>query len=231
MPNKRRLGILSRRRTVLPDWNVSRRRDLAWNLVMQSRRCSTCRKKVPADSVFVSQLKAYCSYECLKKYVHSDKGSKALEKAQDRSKREKKAKVLSKLKTRSDWIREAQSAFNAYVRWRDRDKPCISCGRFASDKIGGNPDAGHFRSRGSSAHLRWHLWNVHAQCKHCNRWRSGAVTEYRTGLIARIGQEKVNILESLQDGPKHDIEYAKRIKSIFMRLLRNRQKMRGNHES
>lgn len=198
---------------------------------MQSRRCATCRKKVPADSVFVSQLKAFCSFACLSGYTKSEKGLEALEKAKTRSKKEKKARVLQKLKTRSDWIREAQSAFNAYVRWRDKDRPCISCGRFSDHRVGGSFDAGHFRSRGSAPYLRFHLWNVAGQCKHCNRWRSGSVTEYRTGLVARIGQEKVDILESLQDGPKHDIEYAKRVKSIFTRLLRHRQKLRGNNES
>ena len=198
---------------------------------MQSRRCSTCRKKVPADSVFVSQLKAFCSYECLNEYTKSEKGEKALRKAQNRSKQEKKAKVLAKLKTRSEWLREAQSAFNAYVRWRDKDLPCISCGRFSDDRVGGNFDAGHFRSRGSAPFLSYHLWNVNGQCKHCNRWRSGSVTDYRTGLIARIGQSKVDILECLQHGPDRSIEYAKRIKSVFTKLLKHRQKLRGNDDN
>jgi len=34
-----------------------------------------------------------------------------------------------KLKTRKDWLREAQAAFNSYIRERDRGLPCISCGR------------------------------------------------------------------------------------------------------
>ena len=33
-----------------------------------------------------------------------------------------------RLKTYNDYIKEAQKEFNHYVRVRDKNKPCISCG-------------------------------------------------------------------------------------------------------
>ncbi|WP_258530001.1 recombination protein NinG [Pseudomonas aeruginosa] len=36
-----------------------------------------------------------------------------------------------KLKSRGRPLEEAQAAFNEFIRWRDWDRPCISCGRFS----------------------------------------------------------------------------------------------------
>ena len=160
-------------------------------------------------------------------YTKSESGKKTVRKAIERQDRQDRAKVREKQKTRSQWLAEAQSAFNAYVRWRDRHNGCISCGSRAENKYGGNYDAGHFRSRGSAPHLRYHLWNVHKQCVKCNRFRSGAVSEYRVSLIWKLGHEKVEYLETLQSTKEHDIDYAKRVKSIFTRLLKHRQKLGG----
>ena len=160
-------------------------------------------------------------------FTKTDKGKKVIREAVRRQDRQDRARVLEKQKTRSEWIREAQTAFNAYVRWRDRHEACISCGKHRPEKFGGNYDAGHFRSRGSAPHLRYHLWNVHKQCVHCNRYRSGAVSDFRVALIWKLGHEKVEYLECLQSTVEHDIDYAKRVKSIFTRLLKHRKKLKG----
>ena len=163
-------------------------------------------------------------------FTKSEKGKKAVTKSIEQQTRKDRARVREKQKTRSQWLQEAQGAFNAYVRWRDRNDSCISCGNRSENKFGGNYDAGHFRSRGSAPHLRYHLWNVHKQCVKCNRFRSGAVSEYRVSLIWKIGHEKLEYLECLQSTREHDINYAKRVKSIFTRLLKHRQKLRGNRD-
>jgi len=160
-------------------------------------------------------------------FTKTEKGKKVIKEAVKRQDRKDRAEVLEKQKTRSQWISEAQSAFNAYVRWRDRNEPCISCGKHRPEKFGGNYDAGHFRSRGSAPHLRFHLWNVHKQCVYCNRYKSGAVSDFRVALIWKMGQEKVDYLECLQSTREHDINYAKRVKSIFTRLLKHRKKLKG----
>jgi hypothetical protein len=114
------------------------------------------------------------------------------EKRRDRAKKEE-------LKTIADFIREAQKAFNEYVRLRDHDKPCICCGRTASDAnllTGSRWDAGHYRSTGSASHLRFNEDNCHRQLVVCNRHGAGRAVDYRVGLVARIGREAVEALES-----------------------------------
>jgi hypothetical protein len=119
-----------------------------------------------------------------------------LDRAQNKEKREQ-------LKTRGDYTKEAQQAFNEFIRWRDRvaGHACISSGK-PLDWSGNAVDAGHYRSTGSAPHLRFDERNCHAQSKHDNRYLSGNAVDYRLGLIARIGLEEVEALEADQ-APKH----------------------------
>lgn len=128
-----------------------------------------------------------------------------------------------KLKSASDWNKEAQAAVNKYIRLRDRNKPCVSCGSSPSDNnliTGSRFDAGHYRSRGSASHLRFNLLNIHKQCVKCNRFNSGNAVDYRIELIRRIGIDNVNKLESDNEPRKFTIEYLERIKRIFNKRAR-----------
>lgn len=100
------------------------------------------------------------------------------------------------LKTIPDLIKEADRAFAAYIRLRDRlaGYACISSGK-PLDWTGNKVDAGHYRSRGAASHLRYHRDNAHAQSKLDNQWKAGNVVEYRIRLIDRIGLERVEALE------------------------------------
>lgn len=133
-------------------------------------------------------------------------------------------KAKESIKRRSDWTKEAQVAVNAWVRHRDLGKPCISCGSMPAQKLGGTMDAGHYRSTGSAPHLRFLTTQIHAQCVKCNRHLSGNVADYRIGLIERIGQDKVDAIESDQTIRRYDVEYLKRLKSVFTRRLRQSKK-------
>jgi hypothetical protein len=121
-----------------------------------------------------------------------------------------------KLKTRGQWLAEAQAIFNTYIRLRDQKAghSCISSG-LALDWTGNNVDAGHYRSRGSAPHLRFDERNVHAQSKKENRYASGNVTGYRVGLIERIGPAAVDALESDQAPRRHSIDDLKQIKTTY----------------
>ena len=124
-----------------------------------------------------------------------------------------------KLKTRSDYIKECQNAFNAYIRARDRNKPCISCGvPLAQEAVGGGFDCGHYRSVGSAPQLRFHLDNAHGQCKKCNRYGAGRAVDYRIDLVSRIGSAKVESLEADQSSPKWTIPELVEMKKEFMRM-------------
>lgn len=132
---------------------------------------------------------------------------------------------LDSLKTARDLTKEAQVAFNAYIRERDKDKPCICCGQpLESGTVGGSFDCGHYRSVGSAPHLRFDERNAHGQRKQCNRWAAGRAVDYRIGLIARIGQGAVDALESDQTPRKYTIEQLKAIKAHYVAKLKELRK-------
>ena len=125
------------------------------------------------------------------------------------------------LKTRSDWLKEAQKAFNAYIRARDQlaDHPCISSGR-TLDWSGNSVDAGHYRSTGSAPHLRFDERNCHAQSKADNRYLAGNAVDYRIGLIKRIGLTAVEDLEADQEPRKCSIEELREIAAKYKKLAK-----------
>lgn len=135
--------------------------------------------------------------------------------------REKKAKAdyrarKEAVKSRADWLKEAQDAVNAYVRERDAALPCISCGRHHQ----GQYHAGHYLSRGARPELRFNLDNIHKQCAPCNNHLSGNAVLYRVGLIAKIGLERVEALEGPQEPAKYTIDDAKAIKALYRAKLK-----------
>ena len=104
---------------------------------------------------------------------------------------------LDAMRTKPQLVKLAQTAFNAYIRARDAGKPCISCGvQLSSNTVGGAFDCGHYRSVGSAPHMRFVEDNAHGQCKQCNRHLAGNHVEYRKGLVKRIGQRNVELIEN-----------------------------------
>lgn len=186
---------------------------------MKTKKCKICRNEFTP----VKPMQSVCSTECALSMVSVKKAKRERAKVvQDR--RETKAK-LEKLKTRSEWIKEAQIEFNKYIRLRDSGKPCISCGADCSThSIGGAGDAGHFRSRGSSPHLRFDERNCHLQCKRCNRYLAGNVAAYRIGLIERIGLEATNALECDQGIADHSIDALRAIKAHYKAKCKDMEK-------
>lgn len=136
----------------------------------------------------------------------------------------KETKVkLEKLKSRSDWAKEAQTAFNRWVRLRDADKPCISCGRHHT----GQYHAGHYMSRGARPELAYEPLNCHKQCSPCNTHLSGNLALYRKNLVDLIGQSQVEWLEGPHE-PKHfSVDDLKAIKAKYMALARELEKALG----
>ena len=120
------------------------------------------------------------------------------EKSEDRVKRES-------IKPRSQWLKEAQTAFNQYIRLRDHDLPCISCGRHHK----GQYHAGHYLSVGACPELRFNENNVHKQCSACNNYLSGNIVKYRKRLIKKIGLDFVEWLEGPHEPKKYTIDDLK----------------------
>jgi hypothetical protein len=174
--------------------------------------CPQCRQ--PA-TVRIN-LKLFCSIECAVQWSKSQ-ADKAKAKKQTESRRKDREKLKS-LKTRSEWLKEAQAIFNKYIRLRDGGNPCISCGRHHQ----GQYHAGHYLSVGAHPELRFNEKNCNLQCQPCNTHLSGNLLNYRVALIHKIGLAEVERLEGPQPPLKLSIpeiqaliaEYKTKIKAI-----------------
>lgn len=145
-------------------------------------KCGACRK--PTTNKV--GLKTLCGIDCAIEYGR-----------QQRTKRERRELAADKarIKTLPQLVKEAQTAFNAYIRARDYDLPCISCGDFTPMTRGGDYDCGHYRSVGANPELRFHEQNANKQCKRCNGHLSGNIVNYRIGLLMKYGEAIVAEIE------------------------------------
>ncbi|MDE9484074.1 recombination protein NinG [Xenorhabdus bovienii] len=141
----------------------------------------------------------------------------------ERERRQKEVAARDKLKARklavkphSYWIQQAQRAVNAYIRERDRNLPCVSCGTYTSSQW----DAGHYRTTIAASQLRFDERNIHRQCIVCNQHKSGNIVPYRVELIRRIGLEPVEAIESNHDRHRWTIEECKAIRDEYRQKLR-----------
>ncbi len=151
---------------------------------------------------------------------------KKYEKAQAKLRKERQQKEKEsrdKLKIRKLAVKplkyftqQAQNAFNAYIRERDKGQPCISCGRNTGAKM----NAGHYRTVGANPELRFNEDNCHIQCEHCNSYRSGNIEQYTPNLIAKIGQERFDILMGFHELPKWKREDYERIRDYYRKKLK-----------
>ena len=184
-------------------------------------KCKICR----AEFVKRSMTHKCCSPECAEIF-----GREQTKKQVAKKEREEVKVRKEKLKRLPDWIADAQTIFNKYIRLRDVGLPCICCGRIneAQNTLGGVFDAGHYRSRGSAGHLRFHEDNCHAQLKHCNRWGAGRAVDYRIGLIQRIGLERVEALEANNIPHKWTVEELKEIIATYKRKIKELETSRDN---
>jgi hypothetical protein len=174
-------------------------------------------KNPACKTSFVPQRlgQAVCNYACglAIKDVNQEKARKALA---DVGRKELRA-AKERIKPKGQYMREAQQAFNAWVRARDAGLPCVSCGTTADIQYA----AGHFRSAGGHPELRFDPLNVHLQCnRNCNMAKSGNLGPYRMELIKRIGQEKVDWLEGPHEPKRYTIDDLKAIKAHYRALAR-----------
>ena len=133
-----------------------------------------------------------------------------------KAERESVKKRKEAIKSKADWAREAQTAFNAWIRVRDEGLPCISCGRHHQ----GQWHAGHYLSTGARPELRFTESNVHRQCAPCNTHLSGNAVLYRIGLIHRIGSETVEWLEGPHELPKWTADDYRAIRDNYRAKLK-----------
>jgi hypothetical protein len=108
---------------------------------------------------------------------------------------------------------------HAYVRKRDKDKNCISCGCQWNDKF----QAGHYYPGGSFETLKFHLDNINGQCEQCNLFKEGNFENYTLNLPERIGKERFDNLVRLAQIDKQfskvwNLENLKEIRENIKKL-------------
>ena len=187
-----------------------------------------CRKKFKPVRPFQKGCCMDCDYEIamaavMKKREQAAAKAKrdAVEKAKQKRRdlRERKAQ----LKSRNDWVKEAQAEFNKFIRLRDASEPCISCGEVNPPMLhGGQWDCGHYLSVGSHPELRFEELNAYKQCKSCNggagryAGKNRTVSQkYRENLIQKIGLTKVEWLEGPHNAKHYTIDDLKEITARY----------------
>lgn len=138
-------------------------------------RCKNC-KQIFEPKHFNQK---YCfDPECVKVWV---------EKAKEKNWKKLKKRMKAELETTQSLMKKCQMYCNRFVRLRDKNKPCISCG----GDLGESFDAGHYFSSGGHKSTTFDLDNIFGQCKRCNRFLHGNLIGYQQGIAERIGTERL----------------------------------------
>ena len=175
----------------------------------KKRRCLSCREYFDAESGLILPAGFFCTHAHALEYAR-----KKQEETQKKKHRQQKREFDEN--DRGKQLRDAQQAFNEFVRLRDKDQPCISCGKHHE----GQYHAGHYRSVGAAPQLRFNQFNNNKQCAPCNVHKSGSLIEYRIGLVKKIGLERVEWLESQNEPLKLSLEEIKAIKVYYRDMVK-----------
>lgn len=183
--------------------------------IPNARKCKVC-----GDSFRPSRgLQTWCTPECgvvLAGRLVAKKEAKAA--AEDR--KQTRAQ-LEAMKPRSYWVKRAQAAVNTWVRLRDADKPCISCGTTRAEAW----HAGHFYSTAARPDLRFDPANIHRQCAQCNLFLSGNLIAYRLNLPARIGQAELDRLDGPPTAERATVAVLREIENTYRRKANQLEKL------
>lgn len=152
-------------------------------------------------------IKAFNEFVKAEKEKKKAKMQKAFEKAKQEDEHEKK---------RTASLKNTKTQVHAYIRNRDKGKPCISCGVKWNDTF----QCGHHYKSETFETLRFNLDNLNGQCRRCNLHLDGAFDNYALNLPKRIGKERYNCLVSLAEVDKQfekvwNVENLKEVRRLL----------------
>lgn len=119
-----------------------------------------------------------------------------------------------KVRKQPDFKAKLDKEFSLFIRLRDAMPSghfrCISCGQIKPFE---QADCGHFHSRRHLA-TRFDEDNAHAECRACNRFSADHLIGYERNLIAKIGQQRFDMLKvkAASTCKMSDFEYKELIK-------------------
>lgn len=165
-------------------------------------KCRECGKNLKEGS-----LKKYCDMKCRKK--HASKASKI---------------PVKGISGRFSYVGKAQAkerawkAFSRFIRLRDKDNGCITCGKWYPWQ---NMQAGHaIQGRGNSILFDEEL--VNGQCKRCNIFMRGMYPQYALVLIRKHGIDWWdNKLKLKQETKDYSIQDYLDIESLYQQKAKD----------
>lgn len=176
---------------------------------MNPRPCIHCGKE------FVPQytsMQVACRLKCAAAYAKKERLTREkAERAQTKGRKEA-------IKKRSEWEEECRRIVQKIARLRDRHDGCISC--HLPPSWDGQWHGSHFRSHGACSVLQLNLWNIHKSCSSCNRDKGGNIHAYRPRLVEKIGQARVDWLDSQNGIFKPPMDYYVKFKRVMGKRLR-----------
>lgn len=189
--------------------------------IPKRRSCKVCKKSFKPKTLYEWWCNEKHKDELIPKLAAESRHrrlQKAEQRKKDEAQQERRNLKVRKLavQPRSYWIKQAQQAVNSYVRERDRDLPCVSCGTMTAAQF----DAGHYRTTAAAPQLRFDPRQIWKQCSVCNQHKSGNIPPYRIELIKRIGLAEVESIEGNHDRHRWTIEECKAIKAEYQEKLK-----------
>jgi len=169
--------------------------------------CKVCAAKFEPQRTTQQVCSPKCAYKLVK------------QKKQQATKKKREAK--DQLKTRSQKIQDARRIFHQYIKTRDQNLPCISCGTQNTDLW----DAGHYLKAELYTGLIFDEDNCHKQCRKCNRYLGGNEVEYRIGLCQRIGEDRVQQLEARRNDQRTHKWSDEELKAITLKYKKMKKKL------
>lgn len=167
---------------------------------VRRKRCRECKELFKP---LYSSVQMVCSPKCA--YAYS--------KRRDTEKKEQNSVLLQKMseerKNRiglTTLLESVKKVCHEYIRLRDKNKPCISCGTQWHKDF----QAGHFYKAELFSSLRFNEYNINGQCVQCNIRKEGNESEYRVNLPKRIGSvlnDELNHLATLDK--KKDFKWCR----------------------
>jgi DNA-directed RNA polymerase subunit M/transcription elongation factor TFIIS len=162
----------------------------------------------------------FTPFSTLDKHCYICKKTEQALKNLAKMKKDKLKKQKEELLTTSDYLKLAQQVFNKWVRLRDQEQGCISCG----NPLGSKYDAGHFWSAGGHSSVRFDPDNVHAQCVYCNQYLHGNLLNYQIGIQQRIGADRLIELQAkAHETRKFTRDELKEIISTYKQKINERK--------
>jgi hypothetical protein len=169
-------------------------------------KCKFCKKEFTQFNSTIS----VCGYQCAIEWGKLHPKKTSIKRVNSQLKSEAK----EKLETYSQKVNKVKVIFQKWIRERDKNEPCISCGTLTANEW----HASHFKKAETYSGVIFNEINVWRSCKKCNVFLNGNELNYRERLVKKIGLDQVIALEDLANETrtkKWTIEELQQIKNKY----------------